>query len=245
LSVISLVIFFFGGVTVFLYFKVSRGSAASWNGEGSRWLRRCYGTDRSAHICLNHSDRHVLCAVVLTHCYTVHFCVRSRVYRAVKSVYDRKISPTASLMFLEQVVHRVTTTWTTGRRVGVLFIALLKHRGIRFSRQQSGSFNPVALPDNLEGTRENREHSNTKNQSPDRDLNHVLSKCNANVGQCPGFTWIRRWWVVMLERYISVLWIHCPYPLTSPVQRSVCVCTYIIYTSCENQTWITVYTVCS
>jgi hypothetical protein len=38
----------------------------------------------------------------------------------------------ASSVFLEQVVQRVTTMWTTGGRVGVSFILPLKHRGIRY-----------------------------------------------------------------------------------------------------------------
>jgi hypothetical protein len=50
----------------------------------------------------------------------------------VISVCNNKISSIASSTFLE-LVKRVTTTWTTGGRVGVLFTSPLKHRGIRYS----------------------------------------------------------------------------------------------------------------
>jgi hypothetical protein len=68
-------------MTVFQNFEVSRGIAASWKGEGSRWLRQIHSTDRSAYIGLNHSDQYVLRAVVLTHCSPVHFfCEKGAVF---------------------------------------------------------------------------------------------------------------------------------------------------------------------
>jgi hypothetical protein len=68
--------------------------------------------------------------------YCSFFCVSSSVYRVLISVYYSKISFTASSVFLEQVVQvvqRVTTTWTKGGRVGVLFFLPLRHLGIRYS----------------------------------------------------------------------------------------------------------------
>jgi hypothetical protein len=56
-----------------------------------RQLRQVYCTDRSAYIGFNHSDQHLLCVVVLTHCSRVHFYARSRVYRVVISVYSKPI----------------------------------------------------------------------------------------------------------------------------------------------------------
>jgi hypothetical protein len=67
--------------TVFLYFEISGGTDASWNGEGSRLLRLVY-----ACISFNESDQHVLCAVMLTHCSVVIFCARIRGYGIVTSL---------------------------------------------------------------------------------------------------------------------------------------------------------------
>jgi hypothetical protein len=38
-------------------------------------------------------------------------------------------------MFLEQVLRRVTTMWTTGGRVGELFMSPLIHHGIRYDHK--------------------------------------------------------------------------------------------------------------
>jgi hypothetical protein len=43
------------------------------------------------------------------------------------NVYNNKVNSISFQMFLEQVEQRVTTTWTTGRQVGVLFTSPLKH----------------------------------------------------------------------------------------------------------------------
>jgi hypothetical protein len=76
---------------------------------------------------------HVVCCGVYTLFYCALFWVRSRAYGVLVSIYNSKISSTGSLMFLLQVVQTVTTTWTTGGRVGVLFSLSFKHYGMRYS----------------------------------------------------------------------------------------------------------------
>lgn len=58
------------------YFEVSGSMAATWNGEGSRWLGAVSGTDRSAYIGLNHSDQYLLCSVLFNCVLLFTFCIK-------------------------------------------------------------------------------------------------------------------------------------------------------------------------
>jgi hypothetical protein len=75
-----------------------------------------YGTDRSVYIGLNHSNQQVLCVAELTHCSTVHFCERSRIYRVVVSVKSSISFRTGSTDSHHHVDH-----WKKGG--GIIYVA--------------------------------------------------------------------------------------------------------------------------